>query len=67
MTLTPGTHRLRFVSIPVDEQIAVAFVRDSVVREWRSLARDGAELPVAQQVIGEGGAPSALVRRLMWK
>lgn len=52
LTLTPGLHRLRFVSIPVDEQIAVAFVRDSVVQEWRSLARDGAELPLTQQVTG---------------
>ncbi len=52
LSLTPGTHRLRFVSIPVDEQIAVAFVRDSVVQEWRSLSRDGAELPVAQQLSG---------------
>ncbi len=52
LTLTPGAHRLRFVSIPVDEQIAVAFVRDAVVQEWRSLARDGAELPVTQQLTG---------------
>lgn len=52
LSLTPGTHRLRFVSIPVDEQIGVEFVRDSVVQEWRSLARDGAELPVAQQRTG---------------
>ena len=53
LSLKPGAHRLRFVSIPVDEQIAVAFVRDSVVQEWRSLARDGAELPVAQQITGQ--------------
>ena len=52
LALTPGTHRLRFVSIPVDEQIAVEFVRDTVVQTWRALARDGAELPVAQQVAG---------------
>lgn len=51
LTLAPGLHRLRFVSIPVDEQVAVAFLRDSVVQQWRSLARDGAELPVAQQVM----------------
>ncbi len=49
LALAPGTHRLRFVSIPVDEEIAVAFVRDSVVQQWRSLATDGAELPAAQQ------------------
>lgn len=52
VSLAPGTHRLRFVSIPVDEQVAVAFVRDSAVQTWRSLARDGAELPVGQQVTG---------------
>ena len=43
---------MRFVSIPVDEVIAVAFVRDSVVQEWRVLALDGAELPDAQQANG---------------
>ena len=52
LVLSPGTHRLRFVSIPVDEQIRVAFTRDSTVQEWRSLATDGAELPAAQQVMG---------------
>ena len=52
LTLAPGTHRLRFVSIPVDEQIRVAFIRDSTVQQWRSLATDGAELPAAQQSTG---------------
>ena len=52
LTLAPGTHRLRFVSIPVDEQIRVAFIRDSTVQQWRSLATDGAELPAAQQSAG---------------
>ena len=52
LVLSPGTHRLRFVSIPVDEQIRVAFMRDSTVQQWRSLATDGAELPAAQQVLG---------------
>ncbi|MBL0170324.1 MAG: multicopper oxidase domain-containing protein [Gemmatimonadaceae bacterium] len=52
LTLTPGKHRLRFVSIPVDEQIRVAFVRDSVVQQWRSLAIDGADLPSGQQATG---------------
>ena len=51
LTLTPGTHRLRFVSIPVDEQIVVAFVRDTVVQQWRALANDGAELPAAQRTV----------------
>jgi FtsP/CotA-like multicopper oxidase with cupredoxin domain len=52
LTLAPGTHRLRFVSIPVDEVVAVAFVRDTVVQGWRSMAVDGAELPAAQQTTG---------------
>lgn len=52
LTLTPGTHRLRFVSIPVDEEISVRFVRDTVQQQWRSLAIDGAELPAAQQTMG---------------
>ena len=51
LTLAPGTHRLRFVSIPVDEQIVVSFVRDSVVQQWRALANDGAELPATQQTV----------------
>lgn len=51
LTLTPGVHRLRFVSIPVDEQVAVSFMRDTVVQQWRTVARDGAELPVAQQSV----------------
>ncbi|MDB4891347.1 MAG: multicopper oxidase type 2 [Gemmatimonadetes bacterium] len=52
LALVPGVHRLRFVSIPVDEEIAVAFVRDTTVQQWRSLARDGAELLPAQQAMG---------------
>ena len=52
LTLTPGVHRLRFVSIPVNEEIGVSLVRDSVVQQWRALADDGAELPAAQQVTG---------------
>lgn len=52
LALVPGVHRLRFVSIPVDEEVAVAFVRDTTVQQWRSLARDGAELRAAQQTMG---------------
>ena len=51
LALVPGVHRLRFVSIPVDEEVAIAFVRDSTMQQWRSLARDGAELPAAQQTM----------------
>lgn len=49
LVLAPGTHRLRFVSIPVDEQLAVAFVRDTTVQSWTMRAVDGAELPTNQQ------------------
>jgi hypothetical protein len=31
LTLARGLHRLRFVSIPVDEQVRVELVRDSTV------------------------------------
>jgi len=51
LTLTPGTHRLRFVSIPVDEQIRVEFIRDTIVQQWRSVATDGAALPASQQTM----------------
>lgn len=51
LRLAPGVHRLRFVSIPVNEEIGVSLVRDSVVQQWRALADDGAGLPVAQQVV----------------
>lgn len=49
LVLAPGTHRLRLVSIPVDEQLNIAFVRDSSVQSWTTRAVDGAELPAAQQ------------------
>lgn len=52
LTLAPGTHRLRFVSIPVDEEIAIVFLRDTVAQDWRLLALDGAELEAAQQTRG---------------
>jgi manganese oxidase len=51
LRLAPGVHRLRFVSIPVNEEIGVTLVRDSVVQYWRSLADDGAELPAPQRVV----------------
>lgn len=51
LALSPGTHRLRFISIPVDEQINVAFMRDTVVQQWRSVATDGAELPATQRTV----------------
>lgn len=49
MMLSPGKHRLRFVSIPVDEVLSVQFVRDSTVQTWTTRAVDGAELPTVQQ------------------
>lgn len=49
-TLAPGTHRLRFVSIPVDEQIQVEYVHDTLVQRWHPLAIDGDELPASQRV-----------------
>jgi FtsP/CotA-like multicopper oxidase with cupredoxin domain len=49
LTLAPGTHRLRIVSIPVDEQLNLAFVRDTSVQTWTLRAVDGADLPAAQQ------------------
>ena len=52
LALGPGVHRLRFVSIPVDEEIVVEFLRNSVVQQWRSLGIDGAELPVSQRTMG---------------
>ncbi|MBY0491753.1 MAG: multicopper oxidase domain-containing protein [Gemmatimonadaceae bacterium] len=49
LMLAPGTHRLRIISIPVDEQLNVALVRDSTVQSWTLRAVDGADLPAAQQ------------------
>ncbi|MCA0375300.1 MAG: multicopper oxidase domain-containing protein [Gemmatimonadetes bacterium] len=49
LPLAPGTHRLRLVSIPVDEQFQIAFVRDTTVLNWTLRAVDGAELPASQQ------------------
>lgn len=49
LTLAPGTHRLRLVSIPVDEQFRITFVRDTSELTWTMRAVDGAELPASQQ------------------
>ncbi len=49
LVLSPGRHRLRFVSIPVDEVLNIQLVRDSTVQTWSTRSIDGAELPATQQ------------------
>ena len=45
-------HRLRFVNILPAGQLPFALYRDSTLASWRALARDGADLPPAQAVVG---------------
>lgn len=47
-------HRLRFVSIPVDEEVDIRLVHDTVTAPWRVVARDGADLPNNQQQLQSG-------------
>lgn len=51
LALTAGvSHRLRLISIPANELITVGLVRaDSVVQQWRTIARDGADVPASQR------------------
>ncbi len=48
LRLTVGeTHRLRIVSIHPDWRIAFTLKTDSTVAQWRAIAKDGADLPLA--------------------
>ncbi|MGQ0537870.1 MAG: multicopper oxidase domain-containing protein [Gemmatimonadaceae bacterium] len=52
-------HRFRFINISPLESPTVRLVADSVVQEWRALAKDGAELPAVQASV----RPALLVIR----
>jgi FtsP/CotA-like multicopper oxidase with cupredoxin domain len=45
------SHRFRFVNIGVAVPAIFSIVRDTTVMRWRRLAKDGADLPVAQAVM----------------
>jgi FtsP/CotA-like multicopper oxidase with cupredoxin domain len=45
-----NTYRLRFIQIGADEAKVVSLLRDGEPVTWRTLAKDGAELPPAMQV-----------------
>jgi FtsP/CotA-like multicopper oxidase with cupredoxin domain len=48
LTLRPGTtYRLRIINILPAAPVAVELSADSTVLSWRSLAKDGADLPAA--------------------
>jgi FtsP/CotA-like multicopper oxidase with cupredoxin domain len=49
LRLAPGVHRLRLVSIPVDDRLDIELVRDSALQTWRPVAADGAGLPEHQR------------------
>jgi len=50
LRLTAGvSYRLRLINIIADWTTRVALMRDDSVVTWRALAKDGAELPTAQQ------------------
>jgi FtsP/CotA-like multicopper oxidase with cupredoxin domain len=45
-------HRFRFVNIGVAGRFRFSIYRDSALVEWRALARDGADLPPTQALVG---------------
>lgn len=53
VTLRAGVaHRFRLINITVGRpSISVRIVRDTSLVQWRSLAKDGADLPVAKRVV----------------
>jgi FtsP/CotA-like multicopper oxidase with cupredoxin domain len=54
VTLRAGVaHRFRLINITVSRPgISVRIVRDTSLVQWRSLAKDGADLPLAKRVVG---------------
>jgi FtsP/CotA-like multicopper oxidase with cupredoxin domain len=53
LTLAAGVpHRLRFVNIGVAGRFAWSILADSTLVTWRRLAKDGADLPANQAVLG---------------
>jgi len=51
LSLSAGTtYRLRFINIHLAEAARLSMVVDSVPVTWRSIAKDGADLPVSMQV-----------------
>lgn len=51
-TLVAGTtYRFRIVQINPDWRVFVSLKADSVVQEWRAVAKDGADLPSGQAVV----------------
>jgi len=49
LVLTPGEHRLRFATISSNEQVVVSLVKGDSVLTWQVVARDGADVSVAQR------------------
>ncbi|MBK8647029.1 MAG: multicopper oxidase domain-containing protein [Gemmatimonadetes bacterium] len=45
------THRLRFINIGAAEAAQFTLTRDSVLAEWRPIAKDGADLPASQRAV----------------
>ena len=52
MELAAGTHRFRFVNIGPANRFNFMIFRDTVPATWRRVAKDGAELPLHQAVLG---------------
>lgn len=44
------THRFRFINIGMADPAYFTIKRDTTLAEWRAIAKDGAELPLAQRV-----------------
>ena len=49
LVLAPGTHRFRFASISSNERVDVSLMKGDSVLTWQVVARDGADLRMAQR------------------
>ena len=49
LVLAPGEHRLRFATISSNEQVVVSLVKGDSVLTWQVVARDGADVSLAQR------------------
>jgi FtsP/CotA-like multicopper oxidase with cupredoxin domain len=47
------THRFRFINLGAADRAFFCIRRDTTLAEWRPVAKDGADLPRAQRVVGK--------------
>lgn len=54
-----GTYRFRLINMNPDWRVIFSIVSDTAIARWRPLAKDGADLPLAQRRL----QPSHLITR----